>query len=357
MKIKKPVLTAITAAAVCILAILTFFSRMIMTSGQASVQAVSPERTEIYTSKDITGEVQYENTQQIVYDVPLKITDVFAGSGDSVENGEVIMEIDNRELAIELKKRELEVMTAKNRLEASAAVEDKLLGELRLQLEIAEEELALFTERYPADGKIRAKMSGTIYSLNAAKGETMPPNTVLANIYDQNSRANLIFYLTEDDAKYFSEGDSAILRFAEKINSGGNSMEIEVKKNSSVSSKQFILKDSLYKCTVPIQSDFVWQGQQIGLQIINKSDAYDIVIPSQALNREADDSFYIFIIKPRDGIWGEEYYTEKVNVNVLFDNGVKAAVSETVLLLNAKVVAHSSRPLAPGEIVEFKIGY
>jgi len=317
-----------------------------MTSGQPLVQAVSPERTEIYTSKTVTGEVQYENTQHLIYDIPLKITEVFVGSGDSVRSGDVIMEVDSRELALELKKKELTVIQLRNQNDEIS----------QLQLEIAEEDVALFKAKYPTDGKIRAGFAGTIYNINAANGETIPSNIVLASIYDENSPANVIFYLSEDDAEFFDEGDSAVLHFSETLNSGSKyATNMQVKKNSSISSKQFILKDVLYKYTVPITNEFLYHGQRIQLQIINKSAIYDTVIPSSALHRNIEDIYYVFTIKPRDSIWGEEYYTEIVNVELIYDNGVNAAISYIPLLWKEKIVVSSSRFLVPGEIVEFNI--
>ncbi|MHB1154614.1 MAG: efflux RND transporter periplasmic adaptor subunit [Eubacteriales bacterium] len=353
MKIKKPVLTAITIIIVCVLVICTFLSRTVMTSGQPSVQAVIPSREAIYTTREITGEVNYEHTQQFIYDMPFTVMEVFISSGDTVAEDTVLMEVDSRELALELKRKDLKVKQIQNRIENTDTADTASLDILRLELEIAETELSLFKEKYPTDGKIHAAFAGTVYNINAAKGESIPSNVVLASIYDGSSNANVIFYLPEEDAKYFGEGDSAILHLSEVYFSGSDSTEIGVERNSTIISKQFILKDDLYKFSVPAENENVWHGQQLRAEIIHKSSMYDKVIPSQALNREPDGSVYIFTINPRQGIWGEEYYTGTVNVNVLYDDGVNAAVSDIILSRGERVVTYTSKPLVSGEVVGY----
>jgi len=163
MKIKKPILTMVAVCLIIALVVLTFLSRTILTANQIEVMYVKPERNDIVTSRDITGVVEFENTYEAVYDIPLIIVDVFVKPGDSVTNNKVLVEIDCRELALELKKKEFAVTQIKNKIANMGITE-----ELQTELEIAEEEAAIFKEKYPTDGKIRAKSAGIVYSVNAA---------------------------------------------------------------------------------------------------------------------------------------------------------------------------------------------
>jgi len=350
MKIKKTILTIVTVCIVCALVVLTFLSRTIMTKNQPEVIYINPEKTDIITYRDITGVVEYVNTYEAIYDIPLKIIDVFVKPGESVSANKVLIEVDCRELALELKKKEFTVLQIKNSIADGAS--GSLLEELQIQLEIAEEEVALFKEKYPTDGKIRAGSAGTIYSVNAVKGEMMERNTSLAALSGKKSAATVVFYLPENDADFFNEGDSAILYYSEVLNFNNNEERaVSVAKNSAITSKQFLLKDNLYKFYVPIQSDFIYHGQQIQVKITNKSPVYDIVVPYEALHKKDDNLYYVYVLKKRNGLFGEEYYPDIVDVNVLYENKVKAAINSLNITRYDSVVTFASDYIIPGKTV------
>jgi hypothetical protein len=126
---------------------------------------------------------------------------------------------------------------------------------------------------------------------------------------------------------------------------------MSVAKNSSITSKQFFLKDNLYKFYVPIQSDFIYHGQQIQMKITNKSLVYDIVVPYEALHKKDDNLYYVYVLKQRNGLFGEEYYPDVVDVNVLYENKVKAAINSLNITKYNSVVTFASDYIIPGKTV------
>ena len=342
-KIRKPLLTAVAVCLTIALVVLTFLSRTIMTANQAEVIYTNPEKKDILTSRDIVGVVEYEDTYEIAYDIPLLITEVFVSPGESVGTNKVLMEVDARELTLELRKKELAVLQAQN---------DNTGDELgQMRLEIAEQELALFKAKYPTDGRVRAGIIGTVYNVNAAPGETLEAGVSLASISAGNSAANAVFYLPEDEAKYFAEGDNAILYYTETYDFDDSSQAISFAKNSNISGKQYILKDNIYKYYVPIQSEYLYHGQQIQLKITNKSPVYDVVVPYEALHQGQEETYFVYVLKRRDGLFGDEYYPDVVDVNVMYENGVSAAVSSINIMSRDSVVIWASAYLVPGKAV------
>ena len=341
--IKKPILTAVAVCLAVALVVLTFLSRTIMTAGQIEAMYAVPEKKDILTSLDLAGMVEYEDTYEISYDIPLKITEVLVSPGESVSASMVLFEVDSREIALELRKKELAV------LQAQSDSSGDELGQLRL--EIAEAELALYREKYPTDGKIRARGAGAVYSVGAAQDETMGAGASLASVSGINSAANAVFYLSEDDAKFFAEGDSAILYYTETYELDGESRAFSFAKNSNISGKQYMLKDNLYKFYVPIQSEYLYHGQQIQLKITNRSPVYDVVVPYGALHQNPDETYFVYVLKMRNGLFGDEYYPEIVNVSVMYENGAYAAVNSINLSTYDKVVIYASGYLVPGEAV------
>ena len=341
--IKKPILTAVAVCLTISLIILTFLSRTVMTANQVEVTYVNPEKKDIITSCDLTGLVEYENTYEVKYDIPLFVTDVFVSPGENVGANKVLMEVDARELALELKKKEFAVLQAQN-----SDTGDELE---QMRLEIAKEDLAIFREKYPTDGKIRAGFAGMVYSVNAMPGETMEPNTNLTSISGKNSAANVVFYLPEDDAFFFTVGDNALLYYTETYDFDDNSQAFSFMKNSNISGKRYVLKDNLYKFYVPIQSEYIYHGQQIQLKITNKSPVYETVIPCEALHQGSNETFFVYVLKQRNGLFGDEYYPELVNVNVMYGNGIHAAINTVNIRLRDSIVNWSSGYLIPGETV------
>jgi len=320
-----------------------------MTKNQVEVMYINPEKTNILTSRDISGVVEYENTYNAVYDIPLKIIDVLVNPGDNVKTKQVLMEVDYRELVLELKKKELILLQIQNSIVNGAS--GNLLEELQAKYEIAKEEVLLFKEKYPTDGKIYAESAGTVYNVNAIKGEIMECNMKLAEISGKDSTANVIFYLSEYDADFFSEGDSAILYYYENVNHTGEIESVSVSRNSSISSKQFILKDNLYKFSVPIKSDYIYHGQQIQLKITTKSPIYETVVPYEAIHKKGDNQYFVYILKKRYGIFGDEYYPDIVDVNVLYENNIKAAITSINITGFHNIAYWSSDYLIAGKTV------
>jgi biotin carboxyl carrier protein len=344
VKTKKPILTAVAVCLAAALVVLTFLSRTIMTANQAEVMYATPQKTDILTSREITGVVEYEDTYELIYDIPLTVIEVYVSPGDSVGTNKALMEVDARELALELRKKELAVL----RLQGIESPDEFQ----KIELEIAEGELALFREKYPTDGKVRAKAPGTVYGVNAAPGDTMESNASLVSIFEQNSETSVVFYMHEDDAKYFDVGDSAILYYTETFNlNDGTSTTRAIQKNSSISGKQFLLRDNLYKFSIPIESGNVYHGQQIHLKITNKSPIYETVVPYDAVCQKGENEYFVYVLKQRNGLFGDEYYPEIVDVNVLFENGAEAAVSSANIASFVDVVTWKSGYLIPGESV------
>jgi hypothetical protein len=124
-----------------------------------------------------------------------------------------------------------------------------------------------------------------------------------------------------------------------------------VTKNSSVSDKQFLLKDNSYKFYVPIQSEYIYHGQQVQLKITNKSPVYDIVVPYEALYKKSDDLYYVYVLKQRNGLFGEEYYLDTVDVNVLYENNIRAAINSLNITRNNSVVIFASGYIISGNAV------
>ena len=343
MRIKKPILTAVTVCLAVALVVLTFLSRTIMTRNQAEVMHARPEKRNIITSRDVTGTVEYEDTYEARYGVAVEVLEVLVRPGDEVRAGQALLEVDAREFGLELRKLEL----------AAQLLEETDNGsELwRMRLELAREEIALYRERHPTDGKVRARSAGTVYAVNAAPGMAMEPGASLVSVSGKSSAASVVFHLPEDDARFFDLGDSAILQYYNTFNLDGSDKAMEIAKNSSISGKQFILKDNLYRFSVPIQNDYVHHGQQVQCKITNRSPIYDNVVPYEALHEGEKGTYFVYALRKRDGLFGDEYRPETVNVKVLFENGANAAVSGLNISTYDDVVVWSSAFLLPGEPV------
>lgn len=78
---------------------------------------------------------------------------------------------------------------------------------------------------------------------------------------------------------------------------------------------------------------------------------YETVVPFGAVHAKGDNEYYVYVLKKRNGLFGDEYYPEAVDVNVLFENGVRAAVSSLNVAIFDNIVSWSSGYLIPGETV------
>ena len=70
-----------------------------------------------------------------------------------------------------------------------------------------------------------------------------------------------------------------------------------------------------------------------------------------AISEDEQGNTVVFVLKQRDGLFGKEYYAERVTVDQLAKNNINAAIEGDDINSYAKIVVSSSKALTSGETV------
>ena len=337
----KRLLNKFTLGVAIVLVVCTFLSKTIAASLMPAVEVINPVRMDFTVSDECDGEAIYDRVYGITCDFPLKVVKVAVASGNTVRAGDVLVEIDSREYHLEMKRKELNILKLKNMIAQS--IDSGIIAELTLQLEIEEEELNIYKEIYPTDGKIYADMDGSVYKVNVKPGDTIEPGRALIEMYDSTSASNVIFSLYEIEAVY-GIGDKVVLNYTE-----GN---WTIKKETEIAGKTYDAETNTYIYSVPIESEHVRHRQPVSLHITHETPIYDMVVPYSAIISTSDTQNYVFVVNERRGLFGTEHYPKLVWVEIIDSNFQYAAISARNMTASDDIVISSSRYLTSGESVK-----
>ena len=165
LQVRKKKLMKITAIVFIFLLVCTFLSRTVETISIPKVEVEEVKSGMLTTIVKTQGEIHFSNKQEILFDVPVTITNVMCSCGQSVNIGDVIFQIDTRELELLYQQKKLAVSTAEKAVYDGRWADSKTRNLLDQELKIAEDELELFASKYPIDGKIVSEVSGVVTSI------------------------------------------------------------------------------------------------------------------------------------------------------------------------------------------------
>ena len=101
-----------------------------------------------------------------------------------------------------------------------------------------------------------------------------------------------------------------------------------------------------------VKNEYLKHNQSVPLKITRRTRVYDIVIPLRAIATGGENKNYVFIAKERQGLFGTEYYTKSVEVEIIDKNDMYAALRGWAVSMYDDVILASSKYMTPGETVK-----
>ncbi len=235
--------------------------------------------------------------------------------------------------------------------QAERRVEDILLPEnVSSDLDSAQMELSgLFAERKElqqikdGQGIVTAPFGGVITQILVGTGGRIPDTAVML-ISDESLPCQLKVTLDKEQKKYISLGDSISVKLE------GQSGELEEKVAYLAESREAAEK---YEALVELPKEMGTPGVSGSISRKEQGEKYRLCLPPAALH-ESEKQYYVYVLKQREGILGEEYYVDMVNVKVLDKNDSWAAVEEGVLDGESRIIVSSTKEIRKGETVRWE---
>lgn len=235
--------------------------------------------------------------------------------------------------------------------QAERAVEDLLLPEeVTAELERAQldrtalsMELQEYQKVLDSQGAITAPYAGVVTEILVRPGDRVPDTAVLL-LSDENLPCQLKVTLDQEQKKYIGLGDQILVELE------GRSRALEEEIAYLAESRSIPGK---YEALIELPEDNGIPGAAGSISKSDKGEKYGLCLPLAALHTENDRS-YVYVLKEREGILGEEYYVDEVNVRVIDKNENWAAVEEGVIGKESIIILSATREFERGDTVRWE---
>ncbi len=236
----------------------------------------------------------------------------------------------DRDEALRQKQRELDGANTPGMADSAAAV-------YQLDMEALQAELKEFYDLRKVDGEVRADREGFVSQIQiVTDGRTSSTAAML--LTDGQIPCHFKFSITKEQGKYLHLGDK---------------VKLKIEGNSNIEAKVDYLTENMaggYDMICRLPEKVGQPGSSGSMKRTVQGELHYTVIPIEALHKE-DQAYYIYVLKEKSGILGNELYAEKLKVRVADQNDRYAALEDGVVAADVKIITYSSEELKQGESV------
>jgi multidrug efflux pump subunit AcrA (membrane-fusion protein) len=225
----------------------------------------------------------------------------------------------------------------KYRAEADDIEQSIALKQIDLEnLKLSRETILDMLADYRDNAVIRSPADGIVLELSAERGRYFQENAFLASIgVGQEFTVECTISL---DNNFVNSGDSCELSNANHVLKG------DVRRVRPSANGKTV--------TISITSEEVSDGETFDVTFEKVSAASFTLVPNSAINQD-NDGYFLYQIKRRRGIMGEEYYLERLNIFIGDSDRQNTAVIRGITFFEPIVLA-SNKALDSGVTVSLK---
>ncbi len=235
--------------------------------------------------------------------------------------------------------------------EAGRKVEDILLPEeeaselavAKLERETLSADLQDLKQVREHQGVVTAPFGGVVTEIITGVGQIVPESAVLL-ISDESLPCQLKVVLDKEQKKYVGLGDEVSVKLEGK--SRGLEEEIDYLSESRSSAGS-------YEAWLSLPEGEGIPGMSGTLSCSERGEKQKLCIPLSALKTESDRN-YVWVLREREGILGEEYYVEEVTVRVADKNDTWAALEEGAVDKDSNIITSATREIQMGDVVRWE---
>lgn len=341
---KRKILIAITTGIAAVLITCTFLSRTVSAAFLPQVSAEAVRQGTLQRTQRVEGSVVLGEEKTVYSPCKVEIDAVVCSEGTPVQKGEEVLALNAQQF--EIQKEQLEVAVIQLEIEGETWKSDAQLSEWQKRLDIAERQLNQYVSNYPEGGIVRAEESGQILSVEVHSGETVEKGAPLYTYYTEENVAPYISFVLSEDTVGLEVGDEVEIEY-EQTNVVNNE-EITTMGTASckIEEKVFIEGERWsFKANLE-DAQGMKDRQQVTVRSSTEERMYSQIVPSTAVYR-VDDIGTVYVLRTREGLFGEETYVQEIEVDEITSNERYVALSAEELT-GASVIVSTDKSLADG---------
>lgn len=237
----------------------------------------------------------------------------------------------NRENTMKDAGRKVEDILLEEDVDATLSVYRTEIGSIR-------ETIAKYQAIINLEGKITADKSGMVTDVYVEVGGRVPDTASLL-LSDNEVACQFRATLTKEQKSYVNLNDDVKL-------------ELDGRKAMNVSIDYLAENENApgtFTALVQLPEETGMPGLSGVLKCTKAGEKHPCCVPLLALHSE-NDRYFVYVVNEREGILGQEYYVEEINVAVIDKNDTWAAV-EGALTSDSKIVSSSTKEVEKGGVV------
>ncbi len=218
---------------------------------------------------------------------------------------------------------------------------DSALSVSQMNLAALKEELEPFTRILNEEGIIKADMSGTVTDIFVSAGGRVPDGAAIY-LTDDTLPCQFKVLLDKEQKKYIGVGDSVTVKL-----DGGSSLDTTV--------SYFMESQTMpgsFEVTIELPQNMGIPGLSGKIIYAKQGEKYECCISPEAVYKTNTKSF-VYVLKTREGILGEEYYVEEVTVRILDQNDTWVAIESSALDKESKIITSADKEIRKGDVVRW----
>jgi multidrug efflux pump subunit AcrA (membrane-fusion protein) len=206
-----------------------------------------------------------------------------------------------------------------------------------IQISDMEKEISALQAIKNSNGKITAPNDGYISSISVSTGSrTTDSPSIILN--DMSADCKFSCSITTEQSKYIHLNDTLELTL-----NGNQKSKVTIDYYTQNSQGGYNITCKLEDVTAQI-------GTSVTAQRTVQGDLHSLTVPIDAIHEE-NNATYIYTLNEKSSILGNEYYAEKIKVQISDKNDTYAAIESGVISSDTEVIIYSSKELEQGEVV------
>lgn len=222
---------------------------------------------------------------------------------------------------------------------------DSALSLYRLELKEIQERIQKYRAVQEGGGMVNAGADGMITDIFISTGGRVP-DTASMLMTDESRACRFRAVIEKDQLRYVGIGDLVTLELAGQRKTDAN-VETLVESRT---------QPGAYEIGISLPDGVGMPGMAGTLKCTKSGDRENCCIPLEALYTDNSGRCYVYVLNEREGILGQEYYVQEVNVRVNDKNMLWAALEEGGPGTDSVVVVSATKEFKNGDTVRYAQG-
>lgn len=219
---------------------------------------------------------------------------------------------------------------------------DAVLSVSQMELSGLKEELAPYLEILNNEGMITSNADGMVTNVYLEVGGRVPDSAAIL-LTDDSLPCQFKVILDKEQKKYVGYGEQVSV----KLDGSSNTIDTAVDYFSESQSMP-----GSFETLIELPEKMGVPGLSGKLICSKQGEKYEYCVSLFALHKEETRN-YVYVLKTREGILGEEYYVEEVNVKILDQNDDWAAIESGAIDKDSQIITSADKEFSRGDVVRW----